>query len=77
MAQRVIHYYKEEHRHFKEVKRGLVLQNKMTKRYARKNLFSYAKLRKALMELEDLKRAKVQDSLGNLVEASQHVSKTS
>ena len=38
MAQRVIHYYKEEHKHFKEVKRGLALQKKMTKHYARKNI---------------------------------------
>ena len=70
MAQRVIHYYKEEHKNL-EVKSGLSLQKKMTKHYARKNMLACAKLRKALMELEDLKRAKVQDSLGILVEASQ------
>ena len=59
MAQRVIHYYKEEHKNFKEVKTGLALQKKMTKHYARKNMLACAKLRKALIELEDLKRDKL------------------
>ena len=77
MAQRVIHYYKEEHKHFKEVNRGLALQKKMTKHYARKKMLACAKLKKALMELEDLKREKVHESLGILAEASQQVSKTS
>ena len=77
MAQHVIHYYKEEHKHFKEVKRGLALQKKMTKHYARKNMFACAKLRKALIELEHLKRAKVHDSFGIFAKASQRVSKTS
>ena len=59
MAQRVIHYYKEEHKHFKEVKRGLALQKKMTRHYARKSMLANAKLKQALMELEELKRTKV------------------
>ena len=63
MAQRVIHYYKEKHKHFKEVKRGLALQKKMAKHYARKRMLASAKLKKALIELEDLKRAKVHDIL--------------
>ena len=58
MAQIFIHYYKEEHKNFKEVKRGLALQKKMTKHYARKSMLASAKLKKALIELEDLKRAK-------------------
>ena len=77
MAQCVIHYYKEEHNNFKEVKIGLALQNKMAKHYARKIMFDSAKLKKALIELEDLKRAKVHERLGILVDASQQVSKTS
>ena len=77
MAQCVIHYYKEEHKHFKEVKRGLSLQNKMTKHYARKNMLACAKLRKSLIEIEDLKKEKVQASLGILADSSQQVSKTS
>ena len=76
MAQRVIHYYKEEHKHFKEVKRGLSLQKKITKHYARKNMLACAKLKEALIELENLKREKVHDSLGFLAEASQKFSKT-
>ena len=77
MVQCDIHYYKEEHKHFKEVKRGMDLPKKMTKHYARKNMLACAKLRKALIKIEDLKRAKVQDSLGILAKPSQQVSKTS
>lgn len=77
MAQGVIQYYKEEHKHLKKVKRDLALQKKMTKHYARKNLFACAKLKKAIMELEELKREKVHKSLGFLTEAFQQVSKTS
>ena len=77
MEKRVIHYYKEENKHFKKVKRGLALQNKMSKHYARKNMLTCAKLKEALMELENLKREKLHDSLGFLAEASQQVSKTS
>ena len=77
MAQSVIHYYKEEHKHFKEVKRGLSLQKKMTKHYARKSMLASAKLKKALIELEEIKRDKVPESLGVLAEASQQVFKTS
>ena len=77
MAQRFIQYYKDEHKHFNKVKRGLSLQKKMTKHYAKKNMLAYAKLKETLMELENLKREKVHDSLGFLVEASQQVSKTS
>ena len=77
MTQCVIHYYKEEHKHFKEVKRGLAVQKNMTNHYARKNMLVCAKLRKALIELEDLKREKVPENLGILAEASQQVSKTS
>ena len=60
-----------------EVKGGLALQKKMTKHYAKENMLAHAKLKEALMELENLKRGKVHDSLGFLVEASQQVSKTS
>ena len=77
MAQGVIQYYKEEHKHFKKVKRDLTLQKKMTKHYARKNMLACAKLKEALMELENLKREKFHDILRFLVEASQQVSKTS
>ena len=64
MAQCVIHYYKEENKHFKDVKRGLALQKKMTKHYAKKNMLACTKLKEALMELENLKRGKVHGSLG-------------
>ena len=40
-------------------------------------MLASTKLKKALIELEDLKRAKVHDNLGLLYEASQKVSKTS
>ena len=49
----------------------------MVKHYARKIMLANAKLKKALIELEDLKRAKVHNILGVLAEASQQVSKTS
>ena len=71
MAQRVIQYYKKNHKNFKKVKRGIALQKKMTKHYAKKNMLACAKLKEALMELENLKREKVHDSLGVLAEASQ------
>ena len=77
MAQHVIHYYKEKHKNLKKVKRGLALQKKMTKHYARKNMLACAKLKEALMELENLKREKVHNNLKFLAEASQQVSKTS
>ena len=75
-AQRIIYYYKEEHKIFKEVKRGLALQKKMVKHYARKSMLANAKLKQALMELEELKRTKVHDILGILFDYSQQVSKT-
>ena len=59
------------------MKRGLALQKKMAKHYARKSMLASAKLKKALIELEDLKRSKVHDNLGLLAENSQQVSKTS
>ena len=49
----------------------------MAKYYARKSMLASAKLKKALIELEDLKRAKMNDILGFLAEASQWVSKNS
>ena len=64
-------------KHFNKVKRGLALQKKMTKHYAKKNMLACAKLKEALMELENLKREKEHDSLRILVEDYHHVSKTS
>ena len=58
------------------MKRGLALQKKMVKHYARKSMLANAKLRQALMELEDPKRTKVHESLGILADSSQKVSKT-
>ena len=49
----------------------------MTKNYARKNMLACAKLKEALMEIENLKWGKVHDKRGFLAEASQQVSKTS
>ena len=43
----------------------------MAKHYARKSMLASAKLNKALIELEDLKRAKVHENIGVLAEASQ------
>ena len=74
-AQRVIYYYRQEHKHFKEVKRALSLQKKMVKHYARKSMLANAKLKQALIELEELKRPKVHVSLGILADASHQVSK--
>ena len=58
MAQKIILYYKNEHKHFKKVKRGLSLQKKMTKHYAKKNKLACAKLKEALMEIKKPKRGK-------------------
>ena len=58
------------------MKRGLALQRKMVKHYARKSMLSNAKLKQALMELGELKRTKVHDSLRILADASYQVSKT-
>ena len=58
------------------MKRGLALQKKMVKHYARKSMIANAKLREALLELEEIKRPKVHDSLEILVDASHQVSKT-
>lgn len=77
MAQPVIQYYKNEHKHFKKVKRGLALQKKMTKHYAKKNKLACAKLKEAPMEIKNLKEEKEHDRLGALAEASQYISKTS
>ena len=52
MAQHAFQYYKNEHKHFKKVKGGLALQNKMTKHYAKKNKLACAKLKEALMEIK-------------------------
>ena len=52
MAQPVIQYYKNEHKHFKKVKRGLALQKKMTKHYAKKHKLVCAKLKEALLEVQ-------------------------
>ena len=76
MAQCIIQYYKDEHKHFKKVKRGLAIQKKMTKHYAKKNMLACAKLNEALMEIKNLKMVKEHDSHGFLSEASQQVSKT-
>ena len=54
MAESVIYYYKEEHNHFKYVKRGLSLQKKMAKHYARKSMLASAKLKKALIRSESV-----------------------
>ena len=48
----------------------------MVKHYARKSMLANAKLKQALMELEELKKNKVHDSLGIMADASQHMSKT-
>ena len=56
--------------------RGLALQKKMVKHYARKSMLANAKLKQALLELEELKRTKVHDSLRILADASQQASKT-
>ena len=58
------------------MKRGLALQKKMVKHYVRKSMLANAKLKQALIELEELKRTKVHDNLGILADASQQVSKT-
>ena len=58
------------------MKRGLALQKKLVKHYARKSMLANAKLKQALMELEELKNTKVHESLGILAYASQHMSKT-
>ena len=42
----------------------------MAKHYARKSMLASAKLKKALLELEELERDKEHDSLGFLAEAS-------
>ena len=48
----------------------------MVKHYARKSMLANAKLKQALMELEELKRKKVHENLRILADASQQVSKT-
>ena len=74
MAQCIIQYYKNEHKHFKKLKKGLSLQKKMTKHYAMKNKLVSVKLKEALMEIQTLKEEKGQASLGILAQASLHVS---
>ena len=58
MAQGVNQYYKEEHKHFKKVKKDLALQKEMTKHYARKNMLAHDKLKEAHIALENLKMAR-------------------
>ena len=58
MAQYIIQYYKNEHKHFKKTKRGLTLQKKMTRYYARKHKLVCAKLKEALLEVQTLKKEK-------------------
>ena len=74
MAQCIIQYYKNEHKYFKKIKRGLALQKKMTKYYAMKNKLACAKLKEALMEIQALKEEKGQARLGILAQASLQVS---
>ena len=52
------------------MKRGLALQKKMTKHYAKKNMLACAKLKEALMEIKTIKEEKKHDNLGFLAEAS-------
>ena len=74
-AQCVIQYYKNKQNYFKKIKRGLVLQKKMTKHYARKRRLANAKLKEALLEIKNLKSPKEHENLGILAEASQQLSK--
>lgn len=70
MEQCIIQYYKNEHKHFKKVKRGLSLQKKMTKHYAKKHKLVCAKLKEALHEVQTLKEVKEHERLGFLAEDS-------
>ena len=54
MAQHIIQYYKNEQKYFKKIKRGLALQKNMTKHYAMKNKLASAKLKEALIEIQEL-----------------------
>lgn len=74
-VQCIIQYYKNEHKYFKNIKRGLSLQNKMTKHYTKKSRFAYAKLKEAFLEVKKIKRENEHKSLGILAEASQKLSK--
>ena len=75
MEKYIIHHYKSEHKVFKKIKRGLALQNKMTKHYAKKRRLACAKLKEALLEVKNLKRENEHNSIGILAEASQKLSK--
>ena len=74
-AQCIIQYYKNEHKYFKKIKRGLVLQKKMTKHYVRKSRLANAKLKEALLEIKKLKIPKEHDILEILSQASQQLSR--
>ena len=74
-AQCIIQFYKNEHKYFKKIKRGLALQRKMTKRYEKTNRIACAKLKEALLKVKNLKRTNEHDNLGILAEASQKLSK--
>ena len=63
-------YYKNGHKYFKNIKRDLTLQKKMTKHYARKSKFASAKLKEALLKVKNLKRENEHNILGILAEAS-------
>ena len=58
MAQYIIQHYKSEHKVFKKIKRGLTLQKKITKHYAKKSRLACAKLKEALIEVKNLKEEK-------------------
>ena len=69
-AQHVIQYYKNEHKYFNRIKRGLALQNKITKNYAKKGRLACPKLKEALLEVKNLKEENEHKSLGILAKAS-------
>ena len=76
MGERFREYYKNDPKHFKNLKRGLALRKKITKHYAKKSRLACAKLKEALIEVKNLKEEKEHDNLGFLAEASHQFSKT-
>ena len=76
MAQYIIGYYKDEHKHMKKMKRDLGLQKNMAKHCALKNKLTSAKLKEALTEIKALKGGKDQENLVILAQASLQVSQT-
>ena len=71
MAQRIIHFYKSEHKYFKKIKRGLALHKKITKHYAIKKKLACAKLQETLIEIQALKGEKYHENIRVLAKASQ------